>query len=222
MTVYGYFNFKTYGNPNYNERYHKSRRKIMIDTHILDAKSFLKTISKLNFDRLLYDAWDKPSQSKFKTFLNMILYYINENDILVVLSLFQLGDSKERIYRVLAELKQKNVRLFVTTQEVDISEAERKVLELSLDDLAIYENKQYWNQLSSYIEYYSQFAREIAGYSLDEQYIKNKTLGIETTNVVNYGYDYSYNNNSYYSQQAKRQMEAFNERYWNRKRTEWE
>ena len=94
-----------------------------------------------DFDRILYDYKEKPSDPKYRTFLEMYLDKLNNNDNLVVRSIFQLGNTKLKIYRALSILRTKQVRLFVNDWEVDISITMKLVLDLSAQRLANYENQ---------------------------------------------------------------------------------
>lgn len=163
--MYGYFYIKTYKNPNI--------KWIGICNMIERTKEYFEKNYEL--DRILYDYRDKPSNHVFKNFLSMLLNYINEYDTLVVRSLFQLGNTKVDIYKSLAKIRSKQVRLIVNKWEVDISSTMKKVLELSVDDLAVYENLQlYKNHCSDYTSD-DNIYRKLAGYTLDEGYISNET-----------------------------------------------
>lgn len=163
--MYGYFYIKTYKNPNI--------KWIGICNIIERTKEYFENNYEL--DRILYDYRDKPSNQVFKNFLSMLLNYIKEYDTLVVRSLFQLGNTKVDIYKSLARMRAKQVRLIVNKWKVDISSTMKKVLELSVNDLAVYENLQlYKNHCSDYTSD-DNIYRKLAGYTLDEGYISNET-----------------------------------------------
>lgn len=167
--MYGYFYINIYKNPN-----HKIiKNKLLVDYYVNMTKSYLE--SNYEPDWILYDYMDKPSNHGFKSFLRMLLHYIKENDTLVVRSLFQLGNTKVDIYKSLAILRAKQVKLIVNEWEVDISSTMKKVLELSVNDLAVYENIQlYQNQCSDSTTEENTY-RKLAGYLLDENYISNQS-----------------------------------------------
>lgn len=128
-----------------------------------------------NVDKIIYDYKSKPINPKYKNYLDMLLDIIEENNTLVVRSIFQLGYTKTDIYNVLVKLKVKNIRLIVNKWKVDVSDAMRKVLELSVNDLAVYENLQlYKNHCLDYITE-DNIYRKLAGYRLDETYISKET-----------------------------------------------
>lgn len=167
--MYGYFYINIYKNPN-----HKIiKNKLLVDYYVNMTKNYLE--SNYEPDWILYDYMDKPSNHGFKSFLRMLLHYIKENNTLVVRSLFQLGNTKVDIYKSLARLRAKQVKLIVNEWEVDISSTMRKVLELSVNDLAVYENIQlHKNHCSDSITEENTY-RKLAGYLLDENYISKET-----------------------------------------------
>ena len=73
-------------------------------------------------------------------------------------------------------MRTKQVRLIVKKWEIDISSTMKKVMELSEDDIAIYENLQlYRNHCSDYtVE--DNLYRKLAGYKLNEKYVSNETI----------------------------------------------
>ena len=163
--MYGYFYIKTYKNPNI--------KWIGICNMIERTKEYFD--ENFELDRILYDYRDKPSNQVFKSFLSMLLYYIKEYDTLVVRSLFQLGNTKVDIYKALAKMRAKQVKLIVNDWKVDISSTMKKVLELSVNDLAVYENLQlYKNHCSDYTSD-DNIYRKLAGYILDEEYVSSET-----------------------------------------------
>lgn len=164
--MYGYFYVKTYNNP-YIEH-------MNIYNIIKRTKAYLN--ENYDFDWILYDYVKKPSKLNFDSFIDMLLWYINANDTLVVLSLFQLGNTKVQIYKTLEIMRTKQVRLIVKKWEVDISSTMKKVTELSEDDIAIYENLQlYRNHCSDYtVE--DNLYRKLVGYKLNEKYVSNETI----------------------------------------------
>lgn len=168
--MYGYFYINIYKNPN-----HKIiKNQPLVDYYLNLTKSYIE--SNYEPDWILYDYIDKPSNHGFKSFLGMLLYYIKKNDTLVVRSLFQLGNTKVDIYKSLARLRAKQVRLIVNEWEVDISSTMKKVLELSVNDLAVYENVQlHKNHCSDSITEENTY-RKLAGYLLDENYISKETV----------------------------------------------
>ena len=164
--MYGYFYIKTYKNSNI--------KWIGICNMIERTKEYFEKNYEL--DRILSDYRNKPSNHVFKNFLSMLLNYLNEYDTLVVRSLFQLGNTKVQIYKTLEIMRTKQVRLIVKKWEVDISSTMKKVMELSEDDIAIYENLQlYRNHCSDYtVE--DNLYRKLSGYKLNEKYVSNETI----------------------------------------------
>ncbi len=167
--MYGYFCIKVHNNPNKETL----KNKLVQDYFANGTKYYLN--EKYDLDWLLYDYVDKPTNPRFKNFLNMILYYVKEDDTLVTRSIFQLGDAKVKIYNVLSKLRAKQVKLIVNEWNVDISSTMKMVLELSINDLAVYENVMlYKNHCSDYTVEENLY-RKLIGYKLNENYIKNET-----------------------------------------------
>ncbi len=163
--MYGYFYIKTYKNPNI--------KWIGICNMIERTKEYFNENYEL--DRIIYDYKYKPSNHVFKNFLSMLLSYIKEYDTLVVRSLFQLGNTKVDIYNSLSKMRAKQVKLIVNKWKVDISSTMKKVLELSVNDLAVYENLQlHKNHCSDYTSE-DNIYRKLAGYMLDAEYISSET-----------------------------------------------
>lgn len=167
--MYGYFYIEVYKNPN---------RKLICNKMIRDYfVNSLKhsLVENYELDWIFYDYLDKPSNHVCKSFLDIILKYVKPNNTIVVLSLFQLGKTKVDIYKVLSRMRAKQVRLVVIKWEVDISSTMKKVLELSVDDLAVYENIQlHKNHCSNYSTEDNTY-RKLAGYMLNEEYISKET-----------------------------------------------
>ncbi len=167
--MYGYFYIEVYKNPNRE----LVSKKIVRDYYVNSLKHYL--VENYEPDWILYDYLNKPSNPVFKSYLDMILKYAKNNNTIVVLSLFQLGKTKVDIYKVLSRMRAKQVRLVVIKWEVDISSTMKKVLELSVDDLAVYENIQlHKNHCSNYSTEDNTY-RKLAGYMLNERYISNET-----------------------------------------------
>ena len=174
--MYGYFYVNIYKNPN-----HKMiKNKLIVDYYINLTKGYLKNNYEL--DWILYDFMDKPSNHSFKNFFEMLLHYIKANDTLVVRSLFQLGNTKADIYKSLARLRAKQVKLIINKWKVDISSTMKKVLELSVNDLVVYENIQLYKNHCSDFTIDENIYRKLAGYLLNENYISKKTRN----NKINY------------------------------------
>ena len=165
----GYFYINSYNNYNYKNKY----QQLELNYHIQEISQYFKENYKL--DKVLYDYMTKPTNLLYNNFLNMYLKNFNENDTFVVLSLFQLGKTKVDIYRVLEILRTKHVKLIVNTWKVDISSTMKKVVELSDDDLVIFENKQLIINNCYDSKYEDNIYRKLAGYSLDENYISMRT-----------------------------------------------
>lgn len=166
--IYGYFYINVYKNPNI--------QWINVN-HMIDITKdyFYKTH---NVDRIIYDYKSKPSNQDYQNFLEIILGMLTATDTLVVRSIFQLGNTKAKIYEALSIMRTKQVKLMINKWEVDISNTLKKVKELSVADLAIYENTQL--MINDCCDYYieNNIYRKLAGYSLNEEYIskhsKNK------------------------------------------------
>ena len=140
---------------------------------IVEAKDYFKNNYVL--DKFFYDYKSKPTNQAYKSFLEIYLGKLTSDDTLVVLSLFQLGPTKIDIYRVLGKLKAEQVRLIVNKWEVDISSTMKKVVELSLEELAIYENKKFKENNCYDSKARCNTYRRLAGYVLDESYIGEET-----------------------------------------------
>lgn len=167
--IYGYLYINVNKNPN---------KKIIDDEslcsyYIYSTKKFLK--QSYEPDWILFDYTEKPSNHVFKSYLDMILKYAKENSTIVVRSLFQLGNTKVKLYKTLSRLRTKQVRLIVNEWEVDISNTMDKVLELSVNDLAVYENLQLRKNHCSDDTTDDNTYRKLAGYKLDEEYISKET-----------------------------------------------
>ncbi len=163
--MYGYLYVKSYKNPNI--------KWISVMELIVEAKDYFKNNYVL--DKFFYDYKSKPTNQAFKSFLEIYLGKLTSEDTLVVLSLFQLGPTKVDIYRVLGRLRAEQVRLIVNKWEVDISSTMKKVVELSLEELAIYENKKFKENNCYDNKARCNTYRRLAGYVLDESYIGEET-----------------------------------------------
>ncbi len=167
--VYGYF----YINVNKNPNQKIIKDDMLCNYYIYSTKHFLK--SSYEPDWILFDYVEKPSNHVFKSYLDMILKYAKENSTIVVRSLFQLGNTKVKLYKMLARMRTKQVRLIVNEWEVNISSTMTKVLELSVNDLAVYENLQLYKNHCSDDTTEGNLYRKLAGYKLDEDYISRET-----------------------------------------------
>lgn len=167
--VYGYFYINVNKNPNKNI----IKDDMLCSYYIYSTKHFLQ--KSYEPDWILFDYTEKPSNHVFKSYLDMILKYAKEGSTIVVRSLFQLGSTKLKIYKSLIRMRTKQVRLIVNEWEVDISSTILKVLELSVDDLAIYENLQLYKNHCSDDTSEDNTYRKLAGYKLDEEYISKET-----------------------------------------------
>ena len=163
--MYGYLYVKPFKNPYI--------KWISVCELINEANDYFKNNYEL--DKIFYDYKSKPSNQAYKSFLEIYLGKLTSCDTLVVLSLFQLGPTKVDIYRVLGRLRAEQVRLIVNKWEVDISSTMKKVVELSLDELAIYENRKFKENNCYDGRASSNYYRRLAGYVLDERYIKEET-----------------------------------------------
>ena len=163
--MYGYFYINLYKNPN-----KEVSNKYRCYNYINRCKYALQRFDEL--DWILYDFDNKPSNQVFKSYLDMILSYIKEDNTLVILSLFQLGRTKVDIYRVLSMLKEKRVNLVVRRWNIDISITMKKVLELSIDDLAVYEHINLISKGCYMYENESNLYGKLAGYKFNEEYIE--------------------------------------------------
>ena len=163
--MYGYLYVKPFKNPYI--------KYVAVYEIINEVNDYFKNNYKL--DKIIYDYRTKPSNQAYKSFLEIYLDKMTYGDTLVVLSLFQLGKTKVDIYRVLGRLKAEQVKLIVNKWEVDISSTMKKVVELSLDELAIYENKKFKENNCYDYRASSNYYRRLAGYVLDENYIREKT-----------------------------------------------
>ena len=163
--VYGYFYINVYKNPNI--------QWINVN-HMIDIIKdyFYKTH---NVDRIIYDYKSKPSNQNYQKFLEMILVMLTATDTLVVRSIFQLGNTKAKIYEALSIMRTKQVKLMINKWEVDISNTLKKVKELSDTELAIYEIQQLIinNDFDYYVE--KNTYQKLAGYVLNENYISKET-----------------------------------------------
>ena len=164
--MYGYFSINVHKNPN-----PKLINSWDLNYYVREMYDDLLNNHKL--DKILYDYMDKPSNPHFKSFLDMLLKYINNNDTLVVQSIFQLGKTKVDIYKSLSRMRAKQVKLIVDKCKIDISSTMKKVLELSVDDLVIYENLHFYKNIDDFEK--KNIYRELAGYKLNKEYIKNET-----------------------------------------------
>lgn len=160
--MYGYLYVKANKNPYI--------KYVAVYEIIQEVKDYFKNNYKL--DEIFYDYRTKPSNQAYKSFLEIYLDKLSCENTLVVLSLFQLGPTKVDIYRTLGKLKAEQVRLIVNKWEVDISSTMKKVVELSLDELAIYENKKFKENNCYDHRASSNYYRRLAGYVLDESYIR--------------------------------------------------
>lgn len=164
--IYGYFYINLYKNPNI---------QLINVNHMIDITKeyFYKTH---NVDRIIYDYKSKPSNRDYQKFLEIILGMLTSTDTLVVRSIFQLGNTKAKIYEALSTMRTKQVKLMINKWEVDISNTLKKVKELSVNDLAVYENIQLHKNhyLDSVTE--ENTYRKLAGYLLDEIYISKETI----------------------------------------------
>lgn len=163
--MYGYLYIKICKNPNI--------KWISVMELIVEAKDYFKNNYVL--DKFFYDYKSKPTNQAYKSFLEIYLGKLTSDDTLVVLSLFQLGPTKIDIYRVLGKLKAEQVRLIVNKWEVDISSTMKKAVELSLEELAIYENKKFKENNCYDSKARCNTYRRLAGYVLDEDYIREET-----------------------------------------------
>lgn len=163
--IYGYFYINVYKNPNIQW----INVNHMIDT---TKEYFYKTH---NVDRIIYDYKSKPSNQDYQKFLEIILGMLTFTDTLVVRSIFQLGNTKTKIYEALSIMRTKQVKLMINKWEVDISNTLKKVKELSINDIAIYENMQL--MINCCCDYYTEnnIYRKLSGYSLDEKYISKQS-----------------------------------------------
>lgn len=130
---------------------------------------------KHNVDRIIYDYKSKPSNQDYQKFLEIILGMLTSSDTLVVRSIFQLGNTKEKIYEVLSIMRTKQVKLMINKWKVDISNTLKKVKELSAEDLVIYENQHLImnNDFDYYVE--KNTYQKLSGYVLNENYISKET-----------------------------------------------
>lgn len=159
----GYFNIKTNKNPNLIGFV----RMIEVTVDYFNEN--------YNLDRIIYDYKNKPINPKYKNYLDMLLDIIDENNTLVVRSIFQLGNTKVDIYKSLARLKLKKIKLIVNGWDVDILSIMKNVLELSVNDLSVYENIQLYKNHCFDVVTEDNIYRKLAGYLLDENYISKET-----------------------------------------------
>lgn len=167
--IYGYLYINVYKNPN---------KKIINDEslcsyYIYSTKNFFKR--SYEPDWILFDYIEKPSNHVFKSYLDMILKYAKEGSTVVVRSLFQLGSTKLKIYKTLDRMRTKQVKLIVNEWKVDLCSTPLKVLQLSVNDLAVYENLQLRKNHCSDDTTDDNTYRKLAGYKLDEEYISKET-----------------------------------------------
>ena len=163
--IYGYFYINVYKNPNI--------QWINVN-HMIDiTKEYFCRVH--NVDRIIYDYKSKPSNQKYQKYLEMILGMLMSTDTLVLRSIFQLGNTKAKIYEALSIMRTKQVKLMINKWEVDISNTLKKVKELSAEDLAIYENQHLImnNDFDYYVE--KNTYQKLAGYVLNEDYISKET-----------------------------------------------
>ena len=162
--IYGYFYINVYKNPNI--------QWINVN-HMIDITKdyFYKTH---NVDRIIYDYKSKPSNQDYQKFLEIILGRLIDIDTLVVRSIFQLGNTKAKIYEALSIMRTKQVKLMINKWEVDISNTLKKVKELSVEDLAIYENQHLIK--NNYFDYYVEknTYQKLSGYVFNENYISKE------------------------------------------------
>lgn len=173
--VYGYFYINVYKNPNI--------QWINVNRMIDITKDYFYKIH--NVDRIIYDYKSKPSNQDYQKFLEMILGMLSAADTLVVRSIFQLGNTKAKIYEALSIMRTKHVKLMINRWEVDISNTLKKVKELSVEDLAIYEIQHLImnNDFDYYVE--KNTYQKLAGYVLNENYIsKEKMKNITSCNQI--------------------------------------
>lgn len=164
--IYGYFYINVYKNPNI-QQINVNR---MID---ITKDYFYKTH---NVDRIIYDYKSKPSNQDYQKFLQMILGMLTDTDTLVVRSIFQLGNTKARIYEALSIMRTKQVKLMINKWEVDISSTLKNVKELSEEDLVIYESQHLImnNDFDYYVE--KNTYPKLSGYVLNENYISKEMM----------------------------------------------
>lgn len=163
--MYGYFYIKVYKNPNIK----KLSYCYMVELSI----KYFRDNYKL--DKIFYDYKDKPSNHVFKNYLDMLLTYVKLNDIIVIRSLFQLGNTRMDIYKTLSRMRAKQVKLFVDKWQVDISTTMKKVIELSDNDLAIHEELQL-DKYNCWPDSHTVWYGKISGYILDDEYIHNNFM----------------------------------------------
>lgn len=160
--IYGYFYIDVY-------KPHSINVNQIID---ITKKYFYKIH---NVDRILYDYNSKPSNQDYRNFLEIILEKITPIDTIVVRSIFQLGNTKAKIYETLSIIRTKQVKLMINEWEVDISSTLLKVKELSINDIAIYENMQLMINCCCDCYTENNIYRKLSGYSLDEKYISKQS-----------------------------------------------
>lgn len=130
--VYGYLKIKKQNNPNKSVKYYSIRMLLK------ENQDFM---NKYYSGYQIYYDWNaKIGIKKYRTYLEYLLDKVNTNDIIVVRSLFQLGDTKMDIYKSLYKMRAKQVRLAVGTWQVDIKEIMDRLLKVTLTELLKYEN----------------------------------------------------------------------------------
>lgn len=157
--MYGYFMINSYKNPKYDYI------KFML---INKAYSYLN--ANYDLDRIFYDYKNKPSNPGYKCFRDLLLEMVKEDDTIVVLTLFQLGNTIMEIYRTLSVMRAKQVRLIVNKWKVDISITMKKVIESSAKALVAYENEQLLKS-NCYDETSLNDYRKYAGYRFRNSYV---------------------------------------------------
>ena len=177
MIKYGYLNMS---------KLEKTRFNFKNASVLNTAYKYLKDNNAL--DMLLYDATKKKPNNQYETYLDMLLDICKEDSTIVVLSLFHLGRNDMAIYQTLGVLKEKHIKLIVDKWEVDISSTMKKVLELSVEQLAIYENIQLYkcgcySKANDYVDYNNldylstiDSYRKLAGYNLNSISIRYETV----------------------------------------------
>lgn len=170
--MYGYFSINPYKN---------TRDAYMKLCLINRAYAYLE--DSYDLDRIFYDYNNKPSNPGYRCFRDLLLAMVKEDNTIVVLTLFQLGNTIMEIYKTLSVMRAKQVRLIVNKWRVDISITMKKVIESSVEDLAVYENIQLLKS-NCYDDTKLNQYRKYTGYSFDNNYVNYET------------YDYI-DNNSY-------------------------
>lgn len=171
--MYGYFSVNSCTNPKYDYI------KFMVMNR---AYSYLDT--NYDLDRIFYDYKNKPSNHGYKCFRDLLLAMVKEDDTIVVLTLFQLGNTIMEIYRTLSVMRAKQVRLIVNKWKVDISITMKKVIESSAKALAAYENEQLLKH-NCYDETNLNEYRKYAGYRFRNNCVNYRTYSY--SNIIRGG-----------------------------------